>query len=80
MEEVPIPIYMQRLKEALQEAYTLVRDKCNTEHRWQKAIYDEKINWKPFETGNLVWLHSPAVPRGQSQKLHCPWKGPLRDE
>ena len=68
MEEVPIPIYMQRLKEALQEAYTLVRDKCNTEHRWQ------------IETGNLVWLHSPAVLRGQSQKLHRPWKGPLRDE
>ena len=26
----------------------------------------------------LVWLHSPAVARGSSRKLHCPWKGPYR--
>ena len=76
VEEVPVPIYMQRLKEALQEAYALVRDKCITEHRRQKAIYNEKINGKPFETGDLVWLHSLAVPRGRSRKLHHPWKAP----
>ena len=27
--------------------------------------------------GDLVWLHSPAVPRGRSRKLHCPWKNPI---
>ncbi len=28
--------------------------------------------------GELVWLHSPAVPRGKAAKFHCPWKGPYR--
>ena len=25
-----------------------------------------------------MWLHSPAIPRGRSRKLHCPWTGPYR--
>ena len=58
--EVPIPTYVQRLKDVLREAYALVRDKCATEHRRQKGIYDEKINGNPFKSGDLVWLHSPA--------------------
>jgi len=78
--EVPVPAYVQRLKEALREAYALVRDRCDTEHRRQKALYDEKVHGKPFERGDLVWLHSPAVPRGQSRKLHRPWKGPFKVE
>ena len=24
-----------------------------------------------------MWLHSPAVPRGHSKKLHCLWTGPF---
>eukprot|EP00731_Ephydatia_muelleri_P033166 Em0025g122a len=47
-----------------------------SEHRRQKDIYDEKVHGKPFVPGELVWL--PAVPRGQSRKLHLPWKGPLK--
>ena len=78
--EVPIPMYVQRLKVALREAYALVRNKCATEHRRQKGIYDEKIHGNPFNSGDLVWLHSPAVPRGQSRKLHRPWKGPFKVE
>lgn len=31
-----------------------------------------------FLTGDLVWLHSPVVPRGQSKKLHQPWTGPYK--
>ena len=65
--EVPAPMYVQRLKDALREAYALVRDKCATEHRRQKGIYDEKINGNPFmiNSGDLVWLHSPcSSPQG----------------
>ena len=32
----------------------------------------------PFESGDLVLLHSPAVARGQCRKLHRPWTGPFR--
>ena len=28
--------------------------------------------------GDLVWLHSPVVPRGSSRKLHHPWTGPYK--
>ena len=78
IEEVPVQEYVQRLKEDLQRSYQLVRDRCVTEHKRQKAIYDEKVHGAPFNQGDLVWLHSPAVPRGLSRKLHCPWKGPFK--
>ena len=70
--------YAHNLREGLQSAYALVREHCKAEHRRQKDIYDEKVHGKPFVPGELVWLHSPAVPRGQSRKLHLPWKGPLK--
>ena len=78
IEEVPVQEYVQKLKEDLQSSYQLVRDRCVTEHKRQKAIYDEKFHGAPFNQGDLVWLHSPAVPRGLSRKLHCPWKGPFK--
>eukprot|EP00731_Ephydatia_muelleri_P021521 Em0014g112a len=56
----------------------LLREKCQAEHKRQKALYDERVHGKPFSPGDLVWLHSPAVPRGRSRKLHHPWKGPLK--
>ena len=77
-EEVLLPEYVERLKERLRGAYALVRERCGTEHRRQKAIYDEKVHGAPFNPGDLVWLHSPAVPRGLSRKLHRPWKGPFK--
>ena len=36
------------------------------------------VHGKPFERGDRVWLHCPAVPRGSPRKLHTPWKGPFR--
>ena len=44
----------------------------------QKQIYDKRAHGEPFEPGDLVWLHSLAVLRGKSRKLHCPWTGPFR--
>ena len=32
----------------------------------------------PWEPGDLVWLHTPVVPKGKPRKLHCPWTGPFR--
>ena len=63
--EVPIPMYVQRLKVALREAYALVRNKCATEHRRQKGIYDEKIHGNPFNSGDLVRMVTfPSSPQG----------------
>ena len=32
------------------------------------------VHGNPYKKGNLVWLHSPAVGRGESKKLYHVWK------
>lgn len=71
--EAAVMEYVKNLKDGLLEAYALVRDRYKTEHKWQKSIYDIKIHGEPYNEGDLVWLYTPAVPSGQSQKLHRPW-------
>ena len=70
--------YATSTKRAFEEAYSLVRQKLNAAHCIQKTYYDKKVHGKPFVTGDLVWLFSPAVPRGKSKKSHHPWSGPYR--
>ena len=53
-----LPEYVQKLKDGLENAYCLVRERCER----QKSIYDAKVHGKPFDCGNLVWLYVPAVP------------------
>ena len=69
---------MEYVKNLLLEAYALVRDRCETEHKRQKSIYDRKVHGEPYSECDLVWLYTPAVPSGQSRKLHRPWKGPYK--
>lgn len=78
METKPVADYALQLKRGLQNAYALVREHCKAEHKRQKVLYDEKVHGKPFNPGDMVWLLSPAIPRGQSKKLHLPWKGPFK--
>ena len=77
-EEVPTTEYARKLKQSLEEAYALVRTRLSAQHERRKAIYDQKIHGDPYTQGDLVWLHSPAVSRGLSRKLHHVWKGPFR--
>ena len=62
--------YATATKAALMEAYALVLQKLDAVHTFQKAYYDKIVHGTPFEEGDLVWLFSPAVPRGHSRKLH----------
>lgn len=70
--------YAYTLRNNLTEAYVLARKKGITEHNRQKALYDVKVHGAPYQVGDWVWLHSPAVPRGQCRKLHHPWTGPFK--
>ena len=70
--------YAHTLQNNLTEAYVLARRKGITEHNRQKALYDVKVHGAPYQVGDWVWLHSPAVPRGQCRKLHHPWTGPFK--
>eukprot|EP00731_Ephydatia_muelleri_P014191 Em0007g1501a len=66
-----LPEYVQKLKDGLENAYCLVRERCEAEHKRQKSIYDEKVHGKPFNCGDLVWLYSPAVRVGtKTQCVH----------
>jgi len=62
----------------LQNAYDLARNNLKKAACRQKELYDKKVYGKPYVVGDLVWLCSPAVPRGQARKLFCPWKGPFK--
>ena len=52
METKTVSGYALQLKSCLQNAYALVREHCKTDHRRQKALYDEKVHGKPFNPGD----------------------------
>jgi transposase InsO family protein len=70
--------YAAQLKETLEQSYQTIREHSQSEAKRQKEVYSKKVHGNQFNQGDLVWLHSPVVPRGQSRKLHCPWTGPFK--
>lgn len=70
--------YSEQLKQDLRAAYSYVCDHMGHKLQDQKTYYDNRVEGKPFEKDDLVWLHNSAVPRGKSRKLHRPWTGPFR--
>ena len=68
--------YAAELRKTLTEAYDRVRESMGTQLGRQKEFYDQKVHGQPFKDNDRVWLHSPAVPRRKSRKLHHPWSGP----
>lgn len=66
------------MRDHLETACQQVRERMDQKLEHQKELYDRKTHVSPYEPGDLVWLHNPAVPRGQSEKLHHPWTGPFR--
>ena len=70
--------YAQHLQSSLHEAYQQVCDTMGVCQQRQKELYDRKVHGEPFQVNDLVWLHSPALGRGQSRKLRHPWTGPYK--
>ena len=68
--------YALQLRNTLQEAYDRTREHMGAKQEVQKQLYDRKVHSEPFKVGDIVWLHSPVIKRGQSKKLHHPWTGP----
>ena len=69
--------YAQTLCNRLETAYYQARTHTKLMQRQQKEVYDQRLEGSPYQVGDLVWLHCPAVPRGRSHKLHRPWQGPF---
>ena len=68
--------YIEQLRRKLEEAYEHVRERTNSEQKRQKHLYDRKVAGGRYSVGDMVWLHSPAIPRGKAAKFHRFWKGP----
>ena len=72
-----VPEYVHQLREGLQAAYSLVRERVIPSTRGQKAIYDRRVHGGPFNRGDNVWLFSPAVPLAVAKSSTTPGKGRL---
>ena len=70
--------YALRLRERLEKAYHHTREHTRAQQHGQKDLYDQRACGNPFKMDDLVWLHHPAVPRGQAHKFHRPWRGPFK--
>ena len=65
-----LPQYVADLRNSLHTAYKNARErKCQQLER-QSNNYNRKSHDHPFNPGDLIWLHNPVVPRGQSRKLY----------
>lgn len=69
--------YARQMQKDIERAYNIVREKGFVNQQRQKTLYDARVHGKPFEVGDLVWLRSMAVSRGNSKKFHKPWTGPF---
>ena len=71
--------YAAHLQHVLRKAYDKVQTTMSRELDRYADLYNaKKIHGCSFKPGDLVWLHSPAVGRGLSKKLHKPWTGPYK--
>lgn len=76
--EASSPEHVSDLRKRLESAYLQVRERMGHKLDRQKDLYNQRVHGKPFQEGDLVWLHSSVIPRGQVKKLHHPWTGPFR--
>eukprot|EP00731_Ephydatia_muelleri_P000931 Em0001g931a len=70
--------YARQLQKILQGAFQAARENMGTATMRMKEVYNLRVHGKQYEPGDLVWLHTPVVPKGKPRKLHCPWTGPFR--
>ena len=65
------------IRERLEQAHDVVRERLVTVHRHQKALFDRSAVPISFAAGDHVWLLVPHMAPGQSSKFFSPWQGPF---
>ena len=68
--------YAADLKQSLEKAYNKVRTTMGAKQLLQRRLYDRRVHGQPYQVGDHVWLHTSVLARGNTKKLHHPWKGP----
>ncbi|CAL9701656.1 unnamed protein product [Knipowitschia caucasica] len=67
--------FASSLAEKLGVAFANTRQNATVAHESQKLYHDVGARHKPYNVGDLVWLHNPREDR---MKLAAHWKGPFR--
>ena len=67
---------MVDLEENLRLAHQSARECLKTSQKVQKKAYDVRIRKNIYKEGDLVFVLDSALKKGNSTKLHLPWKGP----
>ena len=66
------------LENQLTTAFETAHKQMGRQHLHQKEYCDKKLHGQAYQKGNLVWLHSSVIKKGQHRKLHHPWTGPYQ--
>ena len=74
--QIDVSDYISQLREKLEVAHQIAREKFNYSAQRQKKYYDNKVNEEPYSEGNFVWVHGIKRKKGLSPKLQRPWEGP----
>ena len=64
------------MRDTLEEVHEHARENLRTARKRQKEYYDQRIAGEQIEVGDRMFLHDPAVKKGQTNELHSPWQGP----
>ena len=74
--QLEVSEYVRDLRDTLEEVHEHAREHLRTAQKRQKDYYDQRIAGEQIKVGDRVFLHDPAVKKGQTKKLHSPWQGP----
>ena len=68
--------FVATLRNRLEDAHKVVRERLSAVHRYQAHIHDAHAKAFSFELGQSVWLLVPSIPVGTSAKFAKLWSGP----
>ena len=71
----PIP-YINEMRERVRMAFKYVRENLKLAVERSRRTYNHRLQGKPLEEGDLVWLYTPKVTPGECKKLTCYYSGP----
>ena len=69
--------YAQEVRNTLQNAFNVAREKLLVTHKRQNDYYDRRTQSTRYSVGDSVWLWSPVPKKGVSPKFIKPWTGPF---
>ncbi|KAF2884256.1 hypothetical protein ILUMI_21908 [Ignelater luminosus] len=70
--------YVSELISRLNQAFVNVKDNLTKTTEQRNQYFNSNREQSNFQSGDLVYLHDPAVKSGLSKKLIKPWTGPYR--